>query len=121
MEIHVVRPGETLYSIAQAHEINETLLGEANGVPPDGALAVGQTLVIQHPRIQHIVQPGQNLFGIARLYGITLRQLYRNNYGLHGLPGVRDGQLLVIAWEDAPEGEIVTNGYAYPFLYLREM
>lgn len=116
MEIHVVRPGETLYSIAQAHEINETLLWEANGVPPDGALAVGQTLVIQHPRIQHIVQPGQNLFGIARLYGITLRQLYRNNYGLHGLPGVRDGQLLVIAWEDAPEGEIDTNGYAYPFI-----
>ena len=121
MEIHVVRPGETLYSIAQAHEINETLLWEANGVPPDGALAVGQTLVIQHPRIQHIVQPGQNLFGIARLYGITLRQLYRNNYGLHGLPGVRDGQLLVIAWEDAPEGEIDTNGYAYPFISRREL
>ena len=121
MEIHVVRAGETLYSIARAYGVDETILREANGVPPGSALAVGQTLVIQRPQTLHIVQPGQNLFGIARLYGITLRQLYRNNYGLHGLPGVRDGQLLVIAWAGSPEGEISTNGYAYPFISRREL
>jgi len=76
MEIHVVRPGETLYSIAQFYKVDETILGQANGVPPGAPLAVGQTLVIQHPQTLHIVQPGQNLFGIARLYGLTLRQLY---------------------------------------------
>ena len=77
MEIHVVRAGETLYTIAQSYSVDETILREANGVPPGGALAVGQTLVIQHPQTLHIVQPGQNLFGIARLYNLTLRQLYR--------------------------------------------
>lgn len=116
MEIHVVRAGETLYTIARSYSVDETILREANGVPPGGALAVGQTLVIQHPQTLHIVQPGQNLFGIARLYNLTLRQLYRNNYFLHGLPGLREGQVLVIAWADSPEGEIDTNGYAYPFI-----
>ena len=121
MEIHVVRAGETLYTIAQSYSVDETILREANGVPPGGALAVGQTLVIQHPQTLHIVQPGQNLFGIARLYNLTLRQLYRNNYFLHGLPGLREGQVLVIAWADSPEGEIATNGYAYPFISRREL
>ena len=50
MEIHVVRAGETLYTIAQSYSVDETILREANGVPPGGALAVGQTLVIQHPQ-----------------------------------------------------------------------
>ena len=121
MEIHVVRAGETLYTIAQSYSVDETILREANGVPPGGALAVGQTLVIQHPQTLHIVQPGQNLFGIARLYNLPLRQLYRNNYFLHGLPGLREGQVLVIAWADSPEGEIDTNGYAYPFISRREL
>ena len=121
MEIHVVRAGETLYTIAQSYSVDETILREANGVPPGGALAVGQTLVIQHPQTLHIVQPGQNLFGIARLYNLTLRQLYRNNYFLRGLPGLREGQVLVIAWADSPEGEIDTNGYAYPFISRREL
>ena len=121
MEIHVVRAGETLYTIARSYSVDETILREANGVPPGGALAVGQTLVIQHPQTLHIVQPGQNLFGIARLYNLTLRQLYRNNYFLHGLPGLREGQVLVIAWADSPEGEIDTNGYAYPFISRREL
>lgn len=46
MEIHVVQPGETLYAIAGRYGADPGLLGAANGVPADGALAVGQTLVI---------------------------------------------------------------------------
>ena len=47
MVIHVVQPGETLYSIAGQYGADPLLLQEANGVEPGGALAVGQTLVIQ--------------------------------------------------------------------------
>ena len=82
MEIHVVRAGETLYAIAGQHGVDPALLGVLNGVDEDGALAVGQTLVIRQVETFHVVQPGQTLDGIARQYGLSLRQLYRNNFQL---------------------------------------
>ncbi len=121
MLIHVVRPGETLYGIAGQYGADPALLETANGVPPSGALAVGQTLVIQSVETFHVVQPGQTLSGVAREYGLSLRQLYRNNYGLEGSPEVRPGQRLVIRYRDERLGTASTNGYAYPFIQLRQL
>ena len=116
MEIHVVRSGETLYSIAGAYGADPRLVRELNGVPASGALAVGQTLVIRPVDTFHIVQPGETLSAVARKYGVTLRQLYRRNYWLGGRPQVQAGQSLVIAYGDAPAVGTHTNGYAYPFI-----
>ncbi|MDE7261316.1 MAG: LysM domain-containing protein, partial [Oscillospiraceae bacterium] len=58
MEIHVVQPGETLYSIAGRHGADPRLLRELNGIPESGALAVGQTIVIRPVDTFHVVQPG---------------------------------------------------------------
>ena len=116
MEIHVVRAGETLYAIAGQHGVDPALLGVLNGVDEDGALAVGQTLVIRQVETFHVVQPGQTLDGIARQYGLSLRQLYRNNFQLGGNSLIRPGQSLVITWRDQPAAAAYTNGYAYPFI-----
>ena len=116
MVIHIVEPGQTLYGIAARYGADPELLRQANGVPPDGALAVGQTLVIQSVRTFHIVQPGQTLSAIARSYGISLRALYRNNYQLGGSPAIVPGQKLVIAYEEEKLERTYTNGYAYPFI-----
>lgn len=121
MLIHVVRPGETLYAIAGRYGADPELLRTANGVPDSGALAVGQTLVIQPVETFHVVQPGQTLSGVARLYGVSLRQLYRNNYGLEGRPALRPGQTLVIAYDEERLGTVSTNGYAYPFISPEEL
>ena len=66
MEIHIVRPGETLYSIAAQYRADLSLLRALNGTPPDDGLAVGQTLVIRWADTFHVVQPGETLSGIAR-------------------------------------------------------
>lgn len=116
MEIHVVQPGETLYGIANRYQADPAILQELNGLPPDGALAVGQTLVIRHVDTFHTVQPGQTLTGVAALYGVSLRQLYRNNFSLGGQSAIRPGQRLVVAYREAPAGAAHTNGYAYPFI-----
>lgn len=116
MEIHVVQPGQTLYAIAGQYGVDPELLRTANGIPEDGALAVGQTLVVQQVRTFHIVQPGQTLSGIARSYGMSLRALYRNNYQLGGNPNIQPGQKLVIAYDGQKLGSTYTNGYAYPFI-----
>lgn len=116
MVIHVVQPGETLYAIAGRYGVDPDLLRVDNGVPESGALAVGQTLVIQSIRTFHIVQPGQTLSAVAAQYGVPLRALYRNNIWLGGSPAVQPGQMLVIAYEGSKLGSIFTNGYAYPFI-----
>ena len=116
MEIHVVQAGETLYGIAGQYGVDPVLLEELNGVPPGGALAVGQTLVIRRVDTFHTVQPGQTLDSIARQYSVPLRQLYRNNYHLGGNPAIQPEQTLVIAYQDRPTSATHTNGYAYPFI-----
>lgn len=116
MEIHIVRAGETLYGIAGQYQADPAILQELNGLPSDGALAVGQTLVIRHVDTFHTVQPGQTLTGVTGLYGVSLRQLYRNNFSLGGRSAIQPGQRLVIAYRDPPAWAAHTNGYAYPFI-----
>ena len=120
MTIHVVQPGETLYSIAGQYGADPELLRQANGVPENSALAVGQTLV-QHIQAFHVVQQGQTLASVARQYGISRRALYRNNYWLLGKPALQPGQTLVIAYSAEKLGGISTNGYAYPFIAPRQL
>lgn len=119
MEIHIVRAGETLYGIAGQYRVDPATLRELNGIPPEAALAAGQTLVIRRVGTFHTVQPGETLAGIARLYGIPLRRLYRNNYDLGGDPELQTGQKLVVAYQDQPAASTHTNGYAYPFITSR--
>ena len=71
MQIHVVKAGESLYAIARQYGVSPTLLGRLNAAPADGALAVGQTLVIYEPERVHVVQPGETLEGIARQEGVA--------------------------------------------------
>ena len=66
MEIHVVQQGETLYAIAGRYGVDPELLRLVNGVRPGGALAVGQTLVVQQVETFHVVQPGETLAAVAR-------------------------------------------------------
>ncbi len=121
MTIHIVQPGQTLYSIASLYGVDPELLRLANGIPADNALAVGQTVVIEAIETFHVVQPEQTLSSIARQYGLSLRQLYRNNYWLNGMPTIHPGQILVITYNQNKLGRTYTNGYAYPFIRPREL
>ena len=47
MTIHVVRAGESIGSIAAYYGVDPARLAADNDVPPDSALAVGQTLVVR--------------------------------------------------------------------------
>lgn len=114
MLIHVVKAGETVASIAASYGVDPERLRTDNGVGPEGALAVGQTLVVRFPRTVHAVRRGETLSSIARDYGVTPRQLWRRNYQLAGSSELSPGQVLVIAYEDSPLGTIGTSGYAYP-------
>lgn len=116
MDIHVVRPGDTLYSIAQEYGVPVSQLQNDNQLTNPARLVVGQTLVVRFPQQVHTVQAGQTLSSIAQLYGLSVRQLQRNNPVLAGGTEVYPGQTLVISYRQQPEGTLSVNGYAYPFI-----
>ena len=116
MLIHVVKPGNTVYSIALEYGIPMSQLILDNGLETSSRLAVGQALVVQFPTQTHTVQPGETLASIAAAYQLPLRQLYRNNPILGGIPELYPGQTLVLAYDSTPEATLSVNGYAYPFI-----
>ncbi len=116
MLIHVVKPGDTVYSIALEYGIPMSQLILDNGLETSSRLAVGQALVVQFPTQTHTVQPGETLASIAAAYQLPLRQLYRNNPILGGIPELYPGQTLVLAYDSTPEATLSVNGYAYPFI-----
>ena len=116
MTIHVVSAGETVAGIAESYGVDPARLAADNAVPPSGALAVGQTLVVRFPRTVNAVKTGEKMFYIARDNGLTVRQLWRNNWFLGGTAALRPGDALVLSFFDEKLGAAATNGYAYPFI-----
>lgn len=117
MTIHIVSPGDTVQSVARQYGVSPWLLAQQNQLPEDGALAVGQALIVQFPVQTHTVSRGESLYGIARRYGVTVQTLLQNNYFLLGHSAVRPGQELIISLRQPTGGEMEVIGYAYPIIF----
>ena len=116
MTIHVVKSGETVSSIAAQYGVEARRLAADNSVGADGALAVGQTLVVRFPEIVHVIRPGETLFSLAAAYGTTVRRLWQNNWPLSGGTDLRPGETLVISYFGQTLGSALFSGYAYPYI-----
>ena len=116
MDIHVVKPGDTLYSIALSHGVPMSRLLEDNQLPDPSRLVVGQTIVIQYPERTYVVRSGDTLFSIAQANGLTVKTLLRNNPSLAGEDRIFPGQELVLAYRQEKQGTLTVNGYAYPHI-----
>lgn len=116
MIIHVVQPGETIYSLSEIYEISTIRLIQDNGLTNPNELVVGQTIVIVYPKEIYTVQEGDNLQTIADVNGVKLLQLMRNNPYLSNREFIYPGETIVISYQDEKIMKISTNGYAFPFL-----
>lgn len=114
MIIHVVQPGETIYTIAEDYNVSVTKLVEENGIINSENLVVGQTIVIAYPKQSYIVQEGDTIESIASSFGITRMELLRNNPFLINREVVYQGEEIVISYET--QGNISINAYSYPFI-----
>lgn len=115
MTIHVVRPGETIFSIASRYGIAPDLLSLTNGIGGQ-SLVVGQTLVIRYPSRLLTVRPGDTLYQISRREGIPLRRLWCCNPWLWGSAALYPGQTLIAGYAQQPAQTLWVTGYAYPFI-----
>ena len=116
MEIHVVRPGDTLASIAEEYGVPLSLICSDNQLPDPGRLVTGQTIVVRQPVLTYTVQPGDTFFSIAASTDLSPRELLRLNPVLRGEYTVFAGQTLVLEDESERDGNILVTGYAYPFV-----
>ena len=116
MDIHVVKSGDTLYSIALQHGVPMSQLILDNQLPEPDRLVVGQAIVIQYPEQTYTVQAGDTLFSIAAAHQTTVRQLLRDNPALGGRDRIFPGQVLILSYRQTREGTLSVNGYAYPHI-----
>ena len=114
MDLHVVRPGDTLYGIAREYGVSMDRLLQDNQLPAPSQLVVGQVILVRYPALTHVVKEGDTLWSVARSYQVSPDQLLRNNPGLRGLDRIFPGQALVIRYQGEPQGTLTVNAYAYP-------
>ncbi|MFV9509686.1 LysM peptidoglycan-binding domain-containing protein [Tepidibacillus sp. LV47] len=79
MEIVVVRPGDSLWSIANRYGISIDAIVRANGIEDPTQLVIGEALVIPIRDRIHIVQPGESIWSIAQKYGIHFERIIQEN------------------------------------------
>lgn len=117
MEIYIVQPGDTLYSVARRYGTSAERLASDNGLRNPTSLAVGQSLVILRPTQTYTAAAGDSLYSIAQQFGVSINQLWRNNPFLRGRADIEPGQILYITLPPPTGGrEIEVSGYVYPFV-----
>lgn len=116
MDIHVVKQGDTIYSIATNHGVSPEQLITDNALSNPNSLVIGQTIVILYPAQTHVIASGETLYSIAEQYNISVITLLQNNPGIIGRDYVYPGETLVIRYSGDKLGTATVNGYAYPYI-----
>lgn len=114
MIIHVVKPGDSIYSIARSYGVSPGKVISDNELSNPDQLVVGQTIVILEGPRRHVVTPGESLYSIARRYGVQVRDILSSNPQVPASGLIYPGQVLTIPSQTRILGTIEVNGYAYP-------
>lgn len=114
LRIHVVRRGESIYSIARRYNVSPQKIISDNELKNPTQLVVGQTLVIIEGNRNHTVAPGQSIYSIAAAYGISVNEILQANPQITNPSQISAGQTIVIPPRTINFGTIEVNGYAFP-------
>lgn len=95
--LHTVTSGETVYSLSKLYGVTEQKIYDDNPSVRNDGLKAGEVVrlvcndipehnmsrrKLRRTFIQHIVQPGETAYGIAKLYSIAINTLIEDNPGL---------------------------------------
>ncbi len=114
MTIHVVRPGDTVWSLARQYRVSPSRIISDNGIRNSQNLVVGQALLILIPKTIYTVRPGDTLESVSNQFDVSVLRLLQYNPELTAAGYLRAGQSIVIDFQEEPIREIAINGYAYP-------
>lgn len=134
--IHVVKPGQTLFSIARAYNISQKeiaienpgvmsglQLGQALKIPVTPSMEVDiDTSVLEEAGPEeniHAVKPGETLFSISRMYETDEESLLLANPGLDP-DQLQEGQRIRIPVQKEQEPAFDEEGFVYHKVKRRE-
>nr|WP_285890170.1 glycoside hydrolase family 18 protein [Halalkalibacter oceani] len=111
VQIHVVRPGQTLTGIANAYDSTTEAIIQANALPNPNNLVIGQTLIIPISGRLYYVQPGDSLYEISRRFQVSIDEIVSLNQLNPSQPLAIDQRLAL-----PPRSRIAidVNGYIEP-------
>lgn len=111
MQIHVVRPQESLTSIAELYRTTAQAITTSNQLPNPSQLVIGQALVIPIIGSFYWVQPGDSLYNIGLQHQISYLKIAEIN-------GINPNQTLHIGTRlylpPSPKRTAEFNGYIEP-------
>lgn len=114
MRIHVVKPGESIYLIAQQYKVSPQKIISDNELENPDQLVIGQTIVILEGNRSHKVVSGETLYSISRDYKLTVEELLDANPQISNPSMIFAGQIITIPPRTINFGAIEVNGYAFP-------
>ncbi|SKA92974.1 spore germination protein [Caloramator quimbayensis] len=114
MIIHVVKPGESLYTIGRLYRVSPEKIASDNELVNPNQLVVGQTLVIKEGTRVHKVMPLESLYSIAKQYKISIDDILSANPNITNPSMIQPGQFIIIPDRTKKLGSIYVNGYAFP-------
>lgn len=114
MFIYVVKPGDTLTSIAKRFGMDYSTLIEINDIENPNTLVIGEALIIlQNQNTVYVVQKGDTLSSIARANNIPLQELLDINPNLTPPYRLIPGQKITVEPNEEDRKKILLNGFAY--------
>jgi len=117
--IITVMQGDTLFSIANRYNIPSDKIAADNGLPTDGELIVGQSLILLEAQSTLDITQPESVQGVSQRTGIPERTLYRNNIFLEGQPEIPAQSNIVLSYVNEPTLSKFIGGYAYDFIDQR--
>lgn len=119
---HIVQPGDSLGSIAEAYDLSVDFIAERNGITDPDSIYVGQVLYFDVLPVEtaavntdtngssesadttpfiHVIEQGETLFRIATNYNLTVAELQLAN-NISDPTMIYAGQQLIIPGVEAP-------------------
>lgn len=121
MDIHVVRPGDSIYSIARQYGVPWQKIVADNELENPDQLVVGQSIVIVDEYRQHIVRPGESLYLIGLQYQVKVSDIVSANPQILDPARLEVGQTIIIPPRTINFGPIEVNGYAFPNINMETL
>ncbi|MDF1571318.1 MAG: LysM peptidoglycan-binding domain-containing protein [Bacteroidales bacterium] len=117
--VHVVKPGQTLYSIARAYNVTEKeviienpgassdlLVGQVLKIPSDPASAFSvDTGKTEEDLRKHILKAGETIYAISRIYEIPVDEIMQYNPGLD-INDIPIGQEILLPPEEPEQNQL---------------
>ena len=119
MNIYVVRPGDSIWSISRRFGVPQERIIAVNALRPEQSLVAGQSLVIPTTERAYRIVPGDSLWTISQRFGISVNSIVQLNDILNP-ETIYPGMIIRIPENSKNYGVIETNGFIQPSTAERE-